>query len=128
MDNPAVSMAQQVAQAASAFQKQLTGLAPKAVTAALGEDTLLVALHGALSPAEKVLAKTPSGATRLQEFHRLLFQSAAESLRQQIERITGVAVREAAVEVEMITGTIIQVFQLAGSVSAETWSGPGNRF
>jgi uncharacterized protein YbcI len=128
MDNPAVSMAQQVAQAASAFQKLLTDRAPKAVTATLGEDTLLVALHGALSPAEKVLAKTPSGATQLQEFHRLLFQSAAESLRQEIKRITGVAVREAAVNVEMTTGTIIQVFQLAGSVSAETWSGLGNQF
>ena len=80
-------MAQQMAQAAIAFQKQRTGHAPKAVTVVLSEDTLVITLHGAL-------AQSPAGAAQVQEFHRQLFTSAAESLRQEIKRITGVEVRE----------------------------------
>ena len=53
-----LTMAQQVAQAASDFQRQRTGHVPKAVTAVLSEDTLVITLHGALSPAEEALAKT----------------------------------------------------------------------
>jgi len=68
----------------------------------------------------------------LQEFHRQLFANASGLLRQEIERITGVAVREAAVEVESATGTVVkvftsgtvvQVFLLADNVGMETWSG-----
>jgi uncharacterized protein YbcI len=57
MDQSTSSMAQQVAQAASTFQEQRTGHAPKAVTVVLSEDTLVITLHEALSPAEKALAK-----------------------------------------------------------------------
>ena len=72
----------------------------------------------------------------MQEYHRQLFSSSAESLLQEIKRITGVAVREAAAEVEPTTGavvqaftsgTMVQVFQLAQNVSAEDWSGIGTR-
>jgi uncharacterized protein YbcI len=131
MDNPALTMAQKVGQAASAFQKEQTGHEPQTVTAVLSEDTLVVTLHGALSAAEKTLAKCPEGAAQVQEFHRQLFQSAAASLRQDIQRITGVEVREAAVEVEtttgavvhaFTTGTMVQVFLLAGRVSAAMWN------
>ena len=134
MDKSKLSMAQQVAQAASAFQRQSTGHAPKSATVVLSEDTLVVTLHGALSPAEKALAKSPAGAAQVQEFHRQLFTSAAASLRQEIRRITGVEVREAIAEVETTTGTVVhvfttgtmvQVFLLAESLSAETWNGSG---
>lgn len=132
------TMAQQVAQAVSAFQQRRTGYAPKAVTLVLSEDTLVVTLHEALSPAEKALARTPEGAAQVQEFHRQLFTNSANELRQEIKRITGVAVGEAAAEVEtttgavvhaFTTGTMVQVFQLAGSISAETWnrSGPDDQ-
>ena len=86
----------------------------------------------ALSPAEKALAKTPAGAAQVQEFHRQLFTSSSESLRREIKRITGVEVREATAEVETTTGTVVhvftsgtmvQVFLLARSLPAETWSG-----
>ena len=126
------TMAQQIAQAASAFERQRTGHAPRSVTVVLSGETLVVTLHGALSPAEQALARTPEGAARVQEFHRQLFASSAESLRQEIKRITGVEVREATAEVEagtgtvvqvFTTGTVVQVFLLAGSVPAETWSG-----
>jgi uncharacterized protein YbcI len=128
------TMAQQVAQAISAFQQRRTGYAPKAVTVVLSDDTLVVTLHEALSPAEKALANTPEGAVQVQEFHRQLFKNSADLLRQEIKRITGVAVGEAAAEIEtttgavvhaFTTGTMVQVFQLAGSISAETWNGRG---
>ena len=55
------TMAQQVAQAISVFQEQRTGYPPKAVTVVLSDDTLVVTLHEALSPAEKALARTAEG-------------------------------------------------------------------
>jgi len=128
------TMGQQVAQAVSAFQKRQTGYAPKAVTVVLSEDTVVVTLHEALSPAEKALARTPAGAAQVQEFHRQLFKNSADLLRQEIKRITGVAVGEAAAEIEtttgaivhaFTTGTMVQVFQLADRISAETWNGRG---
>jgi uncharacterized protein YbcI len=124
-------MAQQVAQAAIDFQQRRTGRAPGTVTVVLSGETLVVTLHDALSPAEMALAKNPEGAAQVQEFHRQLFISSAEPLRQEIKRITGVNVREAAAEVEASTGTVVhaftsgamvQVFLLARSISAETWS------
>jgi uncharacterized protein YbcI len=128
------TMAQQVAQAVSVFQQRRTGYPPKAVTVVLNEETLVVTLHEALSPAEKALARTPEGAVQVQEFHRQLFKNSAGLLRQEIKRITGIAVGEAAAEIEtttgaivhaFTTGTMVQVFQLAGRISAETWNGSG---
>jgi len=134
MATSTLTMAQQVAQAASDFQRQRTGHAPRAVTVVLSGDTLVVTLHEALSPAEKALARSADGAAQVQEFHRQLFKSSVDSLWQEIERITGVAVREAIAEVETTTGavmhvftsgTMVQVFQLAQGVTAETWNGNG---
>lgn len=127
------TMAQQIAQAASAFEKQRTGQLPQSVTVVLGENTLVIALHGALSPAEKALSKSSEGAAQVQEFHRQLFANASGSLRQEIKRITGIEVREAIAEVEPATGavvgvftsgTTVQVFLLAPhTVPSDTWSG-----
>ncbi len=128
------TMAQQVAEAISVFQERRTGYPPKAVTVVLSEDTLVATLHEAVSPAEKALARTPEGAVRVQEYHRQLFKDSIQLLRKEIRRITGVAVGEAAAEVETTTGavvhaftsgTMVQVFQLAGRISAETWNGSG---
>ena len=94
------TVAQEIAQAAVAFHEQRTGHAPKSVTVVLGEDTLVVTLHGALSPAEQSLAKSAEGAAQVQKFHRQLFTNSSEPLRQEIRRITGVDVREATAEVE----------------------------
>lgn len=134
MDKPNSDMAKQVAIAACDFERRRTGNSPKSVTVVLGENTLVITLHGALSPAEQALAKSPAGAAQVQEFHRQLFDSSADSLRQEIKKITGVDVSEAAVEVEPATGTVVkaftngtvvQVFLLADSVTASTWSGNG---
>jgi uncharacterized protein YbcI len=134
MDNTNSDMAKQVAFAACDFERRRTGNSPRSVTVVLSENTLVITLHGALSPAEQALAKSPAGAAQVQEFHRQLFDNSADSLRQEIKRITGVDVREAAVEVEpatgtlvkaFTTGTVVQVFLLADSVTAGTWSGNG---
>ena len=113
------TVAQQVAEAARAFQQQRTGHAPKAVTVVLSEDTLVITLHEALSPAEKALARNAAGAAQVQEFHRQLFSSSAQSLRQEIKRITGRDVREATAEVETTTGSVVQVFLLGPSKPAD---------
>jgi len=131
------TMAQQIAEVATALQLQRTGHAPKSVTVVLSGDTLVVTLHGALSPAEQAMAQSPEGAAKVQDFHRQLFQTASETIRQEITRITGVDVREASVEMEPTTGTVVQVFTtgtmvqvflLARKVAPGAWteSGPGD--
>jgi uncharacterized protein YbcI len=137
MKNYEPGMAQQVAQAASAFQQQRTGHPPRSVAVVLSGDTLVITMHGALSPAERALAGSPAGAARVQEFHRELFAADAEPLRREIKRITGVDVREATAQIEATTGTVVQVFTtgtmvqlflLAGNVPAGTWNtGPGGQ-
>ena len=136
MDGPNSTMARQIAQVASAFQEQRTGHVPQSVAVVLSGETLVITLHGALSPAEKDLARSPEGAAQVQEFHRQLFANASDSLRDEIQNITGVQVREATAEVEATTGTVVQVFTtgtmvqvflLAESVPADTWSGNGRR-
>lgn len=128
------TVAHQIAQAALAFEQQRTGLVPKSVAVILSEDTLVITLHGALSPAEKALAQSPAGAAQVQEFHRQLFTDSSATMRQEIKRITGVEVREATAEIETTTGTVVQVFTtgamvqvflLAHSVPTDSWSGNG---
>lgn len=128
-------MAEQVARVVRDFQQQRTGHAPKSVTVVLSEGTLVITLHQALTPAERDVSRTAEGAAKVREFHRELFQNSTGPLKAAIERITGVAVHEAAAEVEpetgavmhiFTTGTMVQVFQLAGDLSAETWNEPGS--
>ena len=111
MNKSQSTMARQIAQAAIAFEQRRTGNhVPKSVTVVLSEGTLVITLHEALSPAERALAQSPAGAAQVQEFHRQLFANASGTLCQEIKRITGVEVREAAAEVEPATGTVVQVF------------------
>jgi uncharacterized protein YbcI len=129
---PAESMAQRVADAVTKFQIERTGHVPKSVSVLLNGDTLVVTLHEALSPAEIILSKSPDGANFVRDFHRRLFDSSVGDLRAEINRITGVAIQEAAVEVESATGavehtfssgTMVQVFRLASSIAPEAWNG-----
>lgn len=134
-NQPPQTMATQIADAVRAFQQRSTGHLPKAVTVVLSEDTLVITLLDALTPAEKLLAESADGAMKVQEFHRQLFNSAESELRKEIQRITGVAIREAAVEIETTTGAIVhaftsgsmvQVFRLESGISADVWNKPGN--
>jgi uncharacterized protein YbcI len=110
------SICEQLAQAASRFQQLRTGHAPSAVTVVLGEDTMVFTLHDALTPAERSLVGSATGAARVQEFHRQLFASSSDELRHEIARITGRQVREAAAEIESASGTVVHVFSSGAMV------------
>ena len=124
MDEPSATRAQRIARAASDFERERTARAPASVAVLLGGETLVITLHGALSPAELAVARSPSGAALVREFHRQLFACAGDPLRRAIARIVGLEVGEAAAEVQGATGNVVLLFLLAGSVPAETWSGP----
>lgn len=134
MDKSKSNAAQQIARAASAFEQKRTGNVPKSVTVVLSENTLVITMHGALSPAERALAQTPAGAAKLQEYHQQLFANASGSLREEIKRITGVEVRQATAELEPASGTVVgvftsgttvQVYLMANAVPTDSWSGNG---
>jgi len=132
MPHSTQTMAEQIAVAATEFQQQRTGHQPKSVSVVLGGDTLVVTLHGALSPAEQAAArKSPEGASQVREFHRQLFLNASDTLKKQIRRITGMDVREANAEVDpssgavvqvFTSGTMVQVFQLSGKVPSGSFN------
>lgn len=120
--------AQLVAEAAREFHEKQRGHLPGAVTVVLSEGVLVITLHDALSPAEKALAASTEGAQKVQEFHKRLFEQSCDVLRKDVERITGVVVRDAATEMlpasgtvvyTFAGGTIVQVFLLADPVPPE---------
>jgi uncharacterized protein YbcI len=123
MNDSETVMAQEISRVATAYQTERTGHAPASVKVVLSDDTLVITLRDALTPAEKALALSANGAAQVQEFHRQLFMSSADSLRNEIKRITGRGVRDAAAEVEtaggtvvhaVATGNVVQVFMLNG--------------
>jgi len=126
------TLVQEIAEAVIEFQRNTTGHAPKAVTVVLSQDTLVVTLHEALSPAEKDMAKSPTGAKKVQELHRQLFCTSSQQLQKEIKRITGVEWRQVVAEVEPATGAmvqaftrsaVVQIFCLSQSVTGDSWSG-----
>ena len=135
MEKTTSTMAEQIAQAAIAFERRRSGRMPGKVTVVLTNDTLVITLHGVLSRAEQALAKDSSGAAQVEEFHQQLFANSSDELLAEIKRITGQEVREATAEIETSTGTVVkvfttgtevQVFRLAGHVPTDTWSGNGD--
>jgi uncharacterized protein YbcI len=103
-------MTRRLAEIASTMQTQRTGHAPRSASVVLGEDTLVVTLREALTPAERALAKSAEGAARVQEFHRQLFANSSDAFRKEIKRITGRDVRESVAEIEPATGTVVHAF------------------
>jgi len=101
---------QRLAEVASSMQLQRTGHAPQSVTVILSEDTLVVTLREALTPAEKALAQSSVGAAQVREFHRQLFSNSCGQFNEEIRRITGRQVREAAAEVESSMGSVLHAF------------------
>jgi uncharacterized protein YbcI len=131
IDRPNPGTAQRIAQTARDFEEKVSGHGPESVTVVPSHDALVITLHGALTEAEKVLARDPAGVAQLRDFHERLFASAAGTLRREIERITGVEVREATAEIVsgtgtvmkvFSTGTVVQVFLLADRVETDGWS------
>lgn len=128
MNDNKSAMAQEIAQVAIAFQRERTGHAPTSATVLLDDSTLVITLHEALSPAEKALAVSPTGAAQVQHFHRQLFLSSANLLRKEITRITGREVHEAAAEIEPVTGAVVHAFTTGNMVQVFRLNGavPGN--
>ena len=133
---PLKPIPQQITDVVNTFQKQSTGHIPSAVTVVFSEDTLVITLHEALSPAERALADSADGATQIQEFYRQLFAASSKTLCQEIQRITGKEVREATAEVApktgvivhaFTTGTVVQVFLLENDRASETASKSSTR-
>lgn len=125
-------MAQQIAQVASEFERQRTGHSPQSVNVVMSGDTLVITLHGSLSAGEKILCGSPDGAAKVHEFHRQLFMTSCAMLLEKIKAITGVGVREAKAELGtsaggvaqvFATGTMVQVYLLAGDLPMAGWSG-----
>lgn len=132
MNKSEEAMAREIAKAAVAFERERTGRAPTSVSVMLGEETLVITLQGALSPAELALARTTEGAARFEELLRQMFHTAGQSLRREIQRITGLSVRSATAEIDRGTGsvvqafpggTLVQVYLLDGDVPVQSWSG-----
>ncbi len=103
------------------MQTTRTSHVPTAVTVVASDETVVVTMHEALTPAEKILARSERGASQVEDYHRALFAVSCEELRTEIQRLTGRKVRESAVVVEPATGaivhaftsgTIVQIFQL----------------
>ena len=131
MHQSAQTMAEQIAHAAIASQQERTGHAPKSASVMLSGDTLVVTLHGALSPAEQAMAQNSEGALKVQEFHRQLFLNASNTLRQKIKQITGVEVHEGSAELDpkcgpviqvFPSGTMVQIFLLSGNVPSGSFN------
>lgn len=116
MSETEADVIERIASAARRLQESRTGHAPKSVTVLLSEDTLVITLHEALTPAETALAKSPAGAAQVQEFHRQLFANSVAEMQEEILRITGRQVRESAAEVETATGTVVHAFKTGAMV------------
>jgi len=83
------TIGQRIAQAARAFEKRRTKHGRRWVAVFMNEDTIVIALHGCLTAAEKAAAQSPAGAAEVREFHRQLFANAAFLLMRKIKSITG---------------------------------------
>jgi uncharacterized protein YbcI len=121
MNPPESTVAKELAGIALSMQASRTGHTPTAVTVVASEETVVVTMHEALTPAEKILARSERGAAQVENYHRALFAVSCEDLRNEIQRLTGRKVRESAVVVEPATGaivhaftsgTVVQIFQL----------------
>ena len=122
MGKPNSSVAEQIAKAGWTFEQRRTGHGAQWVAVNLYDNMLFITLRSALSPVEQILARTPSGAVEVQEFHRELFAGSAEMLHKEIHRITGVQVNEAAVMI-FTSGAVVLALLLANGVPADNWSG-----
>lgn len=123
---------EKLAKIALSMQAERTGHTPKAVTVVASDETVVITMHEALTPAEKVLARSAAGASKVEDYHRALFAVSCEELRQEIQRLSGRTVREAAVVLEPATGaivhaftsgTVVQIFQLESPEAARESAG-----
>ena len=128
LTDSALPMAEQIAKVATAFHASSTGHLPTAVNVTTSGNLLVVALHGALSPAELAMTQTADGQAKVDEFHRQLFKSASGQLQHDIKRITGMSVVGDTCELQPTSvqllhsrsnGTLVEIFTLSGNLPCE---------
>jgi uncharacterized protein YbcI len=110
LDQPQSTVGQKIAWAIRAFEKRRTKHGRKWVVVFMNEDTIVMALHGSLTDAEKALTQTPAGTSQVRAFHRNLFADVDATLLQKIKSITGMQVRHTTGEMDPTTGSVVQVF------------------
>ena len=118
------TIGQKIARAARACEMRRTKHGRKWVAVFMNEDTIVIALHGSLTAAEKALAQSPAGAAQVREFHRHLFTNDRATLLRKIKSITGMDVRDTTAEIELSTGSVVHIFT-TGTVGEKFLLAPG---
>ena len=136
MEKTTSTMAQQIAQAAIAFERRRSGRMPRQGDGSFDERHFGDhAARGLVAGGNRPSPRIRACAVQVEEFHQQLFANSSDELLAEIKRITGQEVREATAEIETSTGTVVkvfttgtevQVFRLAGRVPTDTWSGNGD--
>src|SRR5579872_2419361 len=67
------TIGQRIARAARAFETRRTKHGRIWVAVFMNEVTIVIALHGSLTAAEKALAQSPAGTARVREYYRQMF-------------------------------------------------------
>ena len=103
------NIGQTIAREARACEERRTKHGRKWVAVFLNEDTIVIALHGSLTAAEKALARSPAGAAKVRDYHRRLFANASATLRRKVKSVTGMEVRDTTAEIEPATGSVVHL-------------------
>lgn len=117
MENADTIMARRVARAACDFDQRLTGRVAQFVTAVLTDDTLVVSIHGVLSPSEHRRAASRSGAAEVREQHCRQLADSLGALRQHIKQAIGLDVCGATAEIEGASGLLVKTFTTSTGVA-----------
>lgn len=103
------TIAQQLARSACVSEKRQAIHGRNWVVVFLNEKTIVIALHGTLTAAEKAQFQSPAGAARVREFHRQLFEDKSAPLIGQIKRLTGMEVLGTTAEFELKTSSVVHL-------------------
>ncbi len=107
---PQQRIGERIARAVHAFELRRMKHARKWVAIFMNEETIVIALHGSMTDAEKDLAQSAAGAAEVHEFHRQLFAGVSALLLRRIKSITGMDVRQTSAEINSTTGSIVHLF------------------
>jgi uncharacterized protein YbcI len=105
------TIAQQLARSACVSEKRQAIYVRNWVVVFLNEKTIVIALHGSLTEAEKAQFQSPAGAVRVREFHRQLFKKKSAPLIRQIKRLTDMEVLDTTVEFELGTSSVVHLIK-----------------
>jgi len=101
-------VARQVAQATGSFEHLLLGRPPTSVTVVVKGDSMVITIHETFSDVERRLARDDQGRHRVRDFHRYLFDTTLDLLREHVEENTGVQLHGALAHVDMTTGSVVK--------------------